>query len=169
MSSEKTKLITFTGMFAALVFIATWAIHVPAGLNGGYIHLGDAFVYLAAAALPLPYAMLASAIGAGLADLFTPGAAVWVLPTIIIKPLCCLPFTSGGGRILCKRNILAMLFAALITIFGYGVASAFITGSIAIAILEIPFTFTQSAGNAICFTVIALALDKSGVMGRKSQ
>ena len=52
---------------------------------GGYIHFGDAIIYLTATLLPAPYAIAAAAIGGGLADLLT--APMWILPTIIIKML----------------------------------------------------------------------------------
>ena len=55
------------------------------GFNGGYIHLGDALIYLAAVLLPAPYAMAAGAIGGGLADLLT--APVWAPATNHQMPL----------------------------------------------------------------------------------
>ena len=162
MNQFKTKRLTFAGMFAALILIATYALHIPAGLNGGYVHAGDAFVFLAACLLPRPLAFAAAAIGAGLSDLFTPGAAVWILPTVIIKPLCCVAF-SNSGKLLQKRNVIALAVAAIITAAGYGAATAVITGSIAIAIAEIPFSLMQSAASAACFSAIAAALDKTGL------
>lgn len=163
MKNGKIRMIAFTGMFAALVFLATWAVHVPVGLNGGYVHFGDALVYLAASMLPLPYAMTASAIGAGLSDLLSPGAAVWALPTVIIKSLCCLPFTSKNLRILCKRNAVALLVAGLITTVGYGIATAVIAGGFAVALAETPFSLIQAAGSALCYAVVAAALDRTNL------
>lgn len=161
MKNGKIKLIAFTGMFAALVFLATWAIHVPVGMNGGYVHFGDALVYLAASMLPLPFAMAASAIGAGLSDLLSPGAAIWAIPTVIIKSLCCLPFTCKNPRIMCRRNIMALVIAWLISMVGYGIATAVIAGSVAVALAEAPFSIVQSGGSALCFLLIAAALDRT--------
>jgi len=49
----KTKYLTFTGVMAALITIMTaYLCHVPVGTNGGYIHFGDALIYLSAALLP---------------------------------------------------------------------------------------------------------------------
>ncbi|MCL2034470.1 MAG: TIGR04002 family protein [Oscillospiraceae bacterium] len=158
----KTRQLTFAGVFASLIFIVTRVIHVPIGAAGGYIHVGDAFIYLAACLLPIPLSYWAAAIGAGLSDLFTPGAAVWILPTVIIKPLCCLAFTNSG-RLIQKRNVAALLVAAAITAAGYGAAAAVITGSIAIAIAELPFSLLQSSASAVCFLVLAAALDKTGI------
>lgn len=160
MKSNNVRLVAFTGMFAALVFLVTWAIHVPAGLNGGYVHFGDALVYLAASMLPLPYAMAASAIGAGLSDMMS-GAPLWIIPTVIIKSLCCLPFTRKSERVLCRRNVVALVIAALITMVGYGSVSAFMAGNIMAFLADVPNSIIQSAGSALCFAVIAAALDKT--------
>ena len=44
-----TKQLTFSAVFAALIFVTTaYLFHIPTGFNGGYVHLGDAFIYLAA-------------------------------------------------------------------------------------------------------------------------
>lgn len=160
---SRTTMLSFTGMFAALVFLATWALHVPAGIGGGYVHFGDALIYLAASFLPAPFAMAAGAVGAGLSDFVTPGAALWILPTVIIKSLCCLPFTNKGEKLLCRRNIAATLIAGLISALGYGAATAVIAGSVAVAVSELPFSFIQSGGSAVCYIALAAALDKTKV------
>jgi uncharacterized repeat protein (TIGR04002 family) len=159
----KARPLTFAGVFAALVFAATFLLHIPAGFGGGYVHAGDAFVFLAACVLPAPLAVAASAIGAGLSDLMTPGAAAWLLPTVIVKSLCCLPFTSKAERILTRRNLLAVLAAAAITLLGYGAASAVMSGSVAVAIAEIPLSLAQSSASAVGYAAIGAALDKANI------
>jgi uncharacterized repeat protein (TIGR04002 family) len=94
-TADTVKRITATAVMAALTTLMTaYIFHIPVGVNGGYVHLGDTMIYLAAAFLPLPYACAAGAIGGGLADLLT--APVWAPATIIIKMLICLPFSSKG-------------------------------------------------------------------------
>ena len=84
-------------MLAALITVMTaWFCHLPVGINGGYIHFGDAVIYLAAAILPRPYALAAAAIGAGLADVLT--APMWAPATIVIKMLLVLPFTNKEAK-----------------------------------------------------------------------
>ena len=114
---SKTYTLTLTGIFAALITIFTAYIgHVPVGINGGYIHFGDGLIYLAATILPLPYAMLAGAIGGGLADLLT--APAWTVATVIIKSLIVIPFTNKATTILSKRNIAAPVVSYFITATG---------------------------------------------------
>ena len=49
-------------LFAAVITLTTaYLLHIP--VPTGYVHLGDAFVYLAAPLLPAPYAVAAAANG----------------------------------------------------------------------------------------------------------
>lgn len=76
MRETRLRLLTLTGIFAALICLFTaYICHIPVGPNGGYLHFGDTFIYVAASLLPQPYALLAGAIGGGLADLLT--APMW--------------------------------------------------------------------------------------------
>ena len=96
-AGKTLRRLTTTAVFAALITLMTaYIFHIPVGMNGGYVHLGDSLIYLAAATLPLPYACAAGAIGGGLADLLTSPA--WAPATIIIKMLICLPFSSKGKK-----------------------------------------------------------------------
>lgn len=155
------------GVMAALVFLATWAVHVPLGTNGGYIHFGDALVYLSASVLPMPWAMLASAVGAGLSDLLSPGGAVWLLPTLLIKPLICATFTSGRQSVLCGRNIAAVFLGGLIGVVGYFIAYVVIAGP-AMALAQLPMSFVQPAGSGACYIVLGAALDRLKIKQRSS-
>lgn len=65
-SSLILRRITVTAVFAAMITLMTaYIFHIPTGMNEGYIHFGDALIYVAAAILPLPYACAAGAIGGG--------------------------------------------------------------------------------------------------------
>ena len=62
--------VVMAALFAAIITVVTaYVLHIPTG--NGYIHLGDSFIFLAASLLPLPYAIAAAAVGAGLADALT--------------------------------------------------------------------------------------------------
>ena len=120
-NTKTTVLLTLTGLFASMITVMTaYIFHVPYGANGGYIHFGDALIYVAAVILPRPYALAAAAIGGGLADLLT--APMWAPATIIIKMLIVLPFTSQTGKLLTKRNIIAPFLSALLSAAGYYLA-----------------------------------------------
>ncbi len=167
MIGKKSKIytLTLTGVFAALITIFTAYIgHIPVGVNGGYIHFGDGLIYLAATILPLPYAMLAGAIGGGLADLLT--APAWTLATVIIKALIVIPFSSKSLRIVSKRNIAAPIIAYFISATGYFIAEALLFGAKAAIFTSFTGSFVQSLGSMIFFLMLGTTLDKIGFKAR---
>ncbi len=158
-TSERLRRLTLAAILCVLVFVATTYTRIPIWVSGsGYIHLGDSFIYLAAAILPLPYACAVGAIGAGIADLigypiFTPG-------TVIIKILIVLFFTSKQPKLACSRNIIAPVFAAAVTIVGYYFYEVLLVKNFAAPLVSIPFNLVQAAAGAIVFYILALMFDK---------
>lgn len=151
--------LTVTGLFAAMITLMTaYIFHIPYGANGGYIHFGDALIYIAAVLLPRPYALAAAAIGGGLADLLT--APMWTIATIIIKMLIVLPFTSAHGKILAPRNIAAPFVAALLSASGYYLAEGLLFGSFLAPAASLLGSAIQSGGSAVIFLFIATAFDR---------
>lgn len=160
-TSIKTKNIVITALFAALIFIATM-VHIPTGFNGGYIHIGDTFIYLAAVLLPMPYAMLSGGIGAALCDGLS-GAALWVLPTLIIKPLMVLCFKRNQEKIFSKINILSVIIAGLVGWFGYYIFGAIISGNFLAPLATFFVEMIQPIISGIIFLVVGYALDKINI------
>ena len=162
---NKTQKLTFTGILAALIAVQTaYIAHIPVGINGGYIHFGDATIYLAATLLPTPYALAAAAIGGGLADLLT--APMWMPATIVIKMLIVFPFTSKSAKIITKRNLLATVLAYFISGVGYFFAEYILFETWALFWVSMGQTLIQSVGSAVFFIVLGLALDKSKIKNR---
>lgn len=157
------KLLTASAMFAAIITLTTaYLFHIPIGTNGGYIHFGDAFIYLAASLLPMPYACAAAAIGGGLAD-FVSGVPVWIIPTMIIKPLTAICFTAKPVKLLCGRNLLALLIAGIVSNAGYYAAEAIFSGNWLAPLATLWGGVVQSGGSAVVFLLVALALDKLNI------
>ncbi len=91
--TNKLILLVLSALFAAMITVMTaFLFHIPIGVNGGYLHFGDALIYLAASMLPAPYACTAAAVGAGLADIVS-GAPIWAPFTLVIKACIALLFT----------------------------------------------------------------------------
>ena len=160
------KNLVLAGLLAAMVCVATSLLHItiPGG-TGGYVHLGDAVIYLAAALLPTPYAVAASAIGSGLADVLV--APLWAPFTIVIKAVMALTFTAKKERLLCRRNVFATLLAGIVCVVGYYIAEVIILwmggdfGSAAFAALAaVPFNGAQALASGIAFILLAVALDR---------
>lgn len=156
-----------TALFASIVFAVTGFLpRIPiVGGAGGYIHLGDVFVYIAACVLPMPYGIAAGAIGAGLADALT-GYALWMPATLIIKALMALMFTSKCEKMINLRNIIAVIPAGVICVAGYYLFEALITFSFTVPLVSVPFNLIQVGISAVVYIILAFALDKINIKSK---
>lgn len=164
-SHESLRRLCLAAVFAALVFVATAYLPRIPTVNG-YVHLGDTLVFLCASLLPMPYAVAASAIGGGLADLLT-GYAIWAPASFIIKGATAFFFTSRGKKILCAKNFIAIAIAAVICVGGYYVwAAIFISGSWAAPVSELFPNLMQTVVSGVLYVVIALVFDRVPALRR---
>ncbi len=156
----KIKLLILTGLFASIICLTTaYILHIPIGANGGYVHIGDALIYIAATLLPRPYAMISAAIGAGMADLIT-GSVIWVIPTMIIKPLLVLFISSNRDKFINKKNIIGTLIAGIIGMILYMVAEGIIFGNFLAAFIFTSIGLIQPIGSFIVFILLGISFDK---------
>lgn len=156
-----TKKVAYTGVFAAMVFVTTFFIKVP--VASGYVHFGDALIYIGAGIIGGPWAMVAGAIGAGLADLIG-GYAIYAPATVIIKALLVLPFMlacKNETKLFSLKSVLMTIPAGVITVGGYFLADMIIDK--AYAFVDIPGNIIQAVGSAVLFIVVAFALDKAKI------
>ncbi|WP_337603419.1 TIGR04002 family protein [Acidaminococcus timonensis] len=162
---EKIRLLVLTGLFAAVICLFTaYICHIPMGANGGYLHFGDTLIYVAAALLPQPYALLAASIGGGLADLLT--APMWAPATILIKALITLPFTWKGRKLLCTRNRIAPFVSWILSTIGYYLAEGLLFGQYAALITSVMGSALQSGGSLLFFYLVAGVLDRQDVKSK---
>ena len=158
MKNKSLMKIVMAAMFAALVTGLTFFPKIPIP-GGGYVHLGDAMIYLAASFLPMPYAMAAAAIGGGLADLLS-GYATYAPFTVLVKALLTIAFTYKNERILSKRNFIAPLAGLVITPGIYFGADWILYGGIGAATPGIIWNVCQAVASMIVFCIVAAAFDK---------
>lgn len=152
-----------TALFAAMIYVLTAFVHIPT--QQGYIHIGDSLICLAAALLPAPYAVCAAAIGAGLSD-FLSGYALWVVPTMIIKSVTVLLFTSKNQHIICRRNLFGVMLAMLVCVGGYYLAGALLYGDFAAALADIPTNIIQTVVSGVLFVVSGKTMDRLHIKNR---
>lgn len=156
---SRVRYLVTSGLMAAMITLMTaYICHIPMGLNGGYIHFGDALIYIAAVLLPRPYALAAAAIGGGLADLLT--APAWAPATIIIKMLITIPFSNRTTRIVTPRNVAATVLAYLISGTGYFLADYILFGTWTAFLVSMSQSLIQSGGSAVLFVLLGLGLDQ---------
>ena len=148
----KTNKMVMASMLAALICIATMVIQIP--IPFGYLNLGDAFVLVAAFVLPCNMAILASAIGAGLADILL-GYAVYAPATVIIKGLMAFAaFRIYKGS--AKTGIIAGVCAEIIMVLGYFLYEGTFLYGFASSLASVPLNALQG----LCGVVVSLAVMK---------
>ena len=154
---EKLRHLSDAGMFAALTALLTALLHIP--VTNGYVHCGDAVIYLAAALLPLPYAVGASAVGGMLADLIS-GYPAYALPTFLIKGMLAAAFSlTGGKELLCFRRFAGLVLCGIISVLGYWVTAVFLYGGWRTQFaVTVPGNLMQAAASAAVYSAAALAL-----------
>ncbi len=160
MKNQRVKLMCLAGILTAVVFVFTAYLHIPS--HTGYTHVGDGVIYLAACLLPLPYAMFVGAGGALLADVLT-GFAIWAPGSVMIKALAVLFFSRKSKKIVCPRNILALIPAWALCVGGYYLYEALITGNFSSPLAGIPGYITQSVLSSVLFVVVGIAMDKLNI------
>lgn len=161
---NKVKKIALTGVFAAMIFALTFFVKVP--VASGYVHFGDALIYLCAGFIGGPWAMLAGAVGGLLADVIG-GYVMYAPATAIIKALIAVPFIcvyKDREKLLFPLSALMTIPAGVITVGGYFLADVIIDKAYAVA--DIPGNVIQAVGSAVVFIVIAAALDSAKVKNR---
>lgn len=117
MRNFSAKKLTMAGVMAALVFVMTYVPKVPVPVTGGYVHLGDGAIFLAALLLG-PLGIPAAAIGSGLADILG-GYLVYALPTMLIKALVALIAWKIWKEGSFLRAVIAFVLAEAAMVAGY--------------------------------------------------
>ena len=129
MKNLSVKKMTMAGVMAALVFVMTYVPKVPVPITGGYVHLGDGAIFLAALLLG-PLGIPAAAIGSGLSDVLG-GYMVYAIPTILIKGLVALVAWKLWKEGSWLRAALAFVLAEIAMVAGYFAFEAVMFGTAA--------------------------------------
>lgn len=151
----KTKNLTLTALFAALIFVGTYFFKIPLSFAGGYTHLGDGLLIVAVLFLGTRRGTLAAAIGMGLSDLIG-GYMIWVLPTICLKSLWAFMVGLFAFKF-CKGKAygwyLGAFLGGLLQIVGYTLIKIPIYGQKP-ALIELPILSVQTIAGCVIAAVI---------------
>lgn len=149
---------TYGGIMAAVILLATFILKFPIPGGYGYINFGDGAIFAAAAILG-PFAAISAALGSALADLLA-GFPHYIGPTLIIKGIMGLL----SGLVLRKNPKinwlgLALLFliCEIIMVGGYFVTEIFMYGLAAAAGTLIFNALQGLAGIATGLAIVPLA------------
>lgn len=161
MRNKKLAKMVTTAMFTAMIFVLTRFVSVPVAT--GYVHFGDALIYLVASVLGGPWAFFAGAAGGALADIAS-GWVSYAPATLIVKALIAIPFVlcyKKNERIVTPLSAVLTIPAGLITVGGYFIADLIIDK--AYAFVNIPGNLIQAAGSAVLFIVMGTAFDTAKI------
>ncbi len=158
-SNDTVRHLTKASVFASLIFLSTAYLSIPLPAMG-YVHPGDGLVLLAAAVMPVPYAVGAAVIGAAFADLMA-GYAVYLPATVLIKALTVILVSNKTKKIVGIGNLLAIIPAALICVGGYYLYESIIYKSFVVPLVSMPLNLAQSICGGALFVALGLLIDKN--------
>lgn len=161
--NERLKKITLTGMFAALICVATMFIQIPT-ITKGYVNLGDCFVLIAAWICGPLWGAAAAGIGSALADVIS-GYAVFAPGTFVIKAtmavIAALIASAFKNRVFLGRAVSAAC-AEIFMAFGYFVYEwIVITGSFESSVIGIPENLVQGVVGLLAAVSVITALERT--------
>lgn len=160
MKQQSVKMIVISAMGLALVFLATYLLKIPNGIQG-YFNLGDGFIMLFASIVNPFMAFLIGGIGSALADI-AGGYGVYAIWTFAIKGLEGIIVALAFQHMKSNMKYLSYGIGALLMVSGYLVTDSVINQSWALGISGIPANLLQG-GAGIIIALIALPLIKRNI------
>ena len=169
--TEKTNKIVMTAMMMCLITMATMFFKVPIPFANGYVHLGDAFIFVAVLVLGMKYGAIAAAFGSALGDILG-GFPVWAPWSFGIKGLMAIIMAACmAGLLKDKKHVmiagipvselLGMVLSGLFMVAGYYVAEGLIYGNWLAALVGIPWNIGQFAVGMIVSVPLTALLCKT--------
>ena len=159
---KKEKRLVRASLMAALCFVMTWVIQIPA--PQGYVNLGDCAVLLAGWFLGPWWGGAAAAVGSTLVDVLGP-YAIYAPATVIIK------FAMAAlAALLCRRRhtmggmVLGAVAGILVMVGGYFFYESVILGFGLGAVASIPFNMVQGLMGGIGAVCVGALMRRSGAM-----
>ena len=180
-SNNQVYALMLTGLMAAIVLAATSMFRIPVPATNGYVHLGDAMIFLSVMILGRRNGTIAGATGSALADLLG-GYAHWVPWTFAIKGLMAFAFgtllilmysrrqetditdstkAKDDASLISIGMVIAMAISSLIMIAGYFIAQRIIYGNIAAPLAALPGNIAQAAAGVLIAAIVSAALKKA--------
>ena len=162
--------IVLTALMMGIIMISILFIRVPIPFTQGYVHLGDAMIFLSVILLGWKYGAIAAAFGGLLGDVIG-GFAAWAPWTFGIKGIMALilgltaaAFTKkewvNKSRLLAGES-LGMILAGIFMAAAYYFAEGIMYGIWATPLLGIPWNIGQFAVGMVIALAISQALCKT--------
>lgn len=140
---KRIKELALTGLFSALLIVATAVLRFPVPTFNLYFNLGEAIIYLTALLYGSIPGALIGGVGSALADIIG-GYPIWAPITFIIKGL------EGYivGSLANKNKYIAVISGGITMMAGYALAAGLLYGIGAVPI-ELAGDFVQVTVGAV--------------------
>lgn len=169
-TKTRTYKTVLTALMMCLIMISILFVRIPIPFTQGYVHLGDAMIFLSVLMLGWKYGVIASALGGMLGDLIG-GFAMWAPWTFAIKGIMALILGLAVAVISKNENItrakylmgeiIGMIAAGIVMVGGYYLAEGIMYGNWVAPALGIPWNIGQFAVGMVIAVVLAEALCKT--------
>ena len=171
MDEKRTNKIVLTGIMTSMILVATMVIRIHVPFTQGYVHLGDAVIFISVLVLGKKYGTFAAGVGSAFADIFS-GYAYYAPWTLVVKALmafvvgAALEHMEKNGQIQEGKNItlmevLAMVFGGIEMTVGYYIAASLMQGNWYTPLFSVPGNIGQFVVGMILATALAAALYKT--------
>lgn len=164
-----THRLVYTSLMICLILLGTIVFRIPVPMTQGYVHLGDAMIYLGVMLLGRKQGSAAAALGSALGDILG-GYAFWAPWTLAIK--FTMAYVTGSiierasqgehyhkpsGAAATVITMSSMAAGGLVMCAGYLAAERIMYGSWALAAISVPWNIGQFAvGIAVSAAAIKL-------------
>ena len=153
-----------------LIIVCTMFVRIPIPLTTGYVHLGDAMIFLSVLLLGWRYGAIAAAFGSTLGDLLS-GFAMWAPWTFVVKGgmaiiagVILLSISKMDKKNSLFGNLVAMIPAGIFMVVGYFVAEGFMYGNWMAPWIGVPWNIGQFAVGIALAIIIQKALGKANIL-----
>jgi len=169
-TNQKTFNVVMTALMIAIITVSIMFIKVPIPFTQGYVHLGDAMIFMAVLILGWKNGAIAAAVGGALGDILGgfPAWAPWTfgikgLMAIVLGLLVSFSIKKGWIKIggLPAGAVLGMILAGAIDVAGYYLAEGVMYGNWTAALLGVPWNIGQFVAGLVIAWVLAAALMKT--------
>lgn len=166
-SKSKVTRIVLTAMMMCLITVSILFIRMPIPFTQGYVHLGDAMIFLSVLILGWKYGAAAAALGGALGDIIG-GFAMWAPWTFAIKGIMAVILGVIIMAFSRKENvtkgkflfgeILGMVIAGIFMAASYYAAEGIMYGNWVVAAVGIPWNIGQFAVGMVFAVILSEAL-----------
>lgn len=162
--------VVMTALMMGIIMVAIMFVRIPIPFTQGYVHLGDAMIFLAVLVLGWKYGAVAAAIGGAMGDVIG-GFPIWAPWTFAIKGIMAIImglFIAATMKRISKTvagvpimALVGMVISGIVMVIGYYVAEGLLYGNWVAPMLGVPWNIGQFVVGMVIATVLAAALYKT--------